>query len=362
MVDFIKEIRKCSECGRCEEICPITRVRDDSKYSPMSKINLLPKLSENKELSEKEYDNIYLCTRCGICDDYCPENIPISDIIQKEREIIAERGEEPEKTSHIIKNIFESHNPGGYEDSKRKNWVTDELEFSDNSKIGYMAGCWISYEHPEIAQNTIKILNKAGVKPQLIENEKCCGLFVTDNGHIDDFKEYAINYINEIESQGIETLIVSCPACLHQIKHEYPEKYKKQSFEVKLSIEYFEKLIQEKKLKLRNKKSDLSIKDGCHAKEVINAPKNILNKINGETHELSDEIICCGAPAGVKPLYPKISDEIGLLSVEKAEETSEKMITYCPFCLLHFEDITERKKEKPKAIEDLTNYLINLIE
>ncbi|OKY78540.1 MAG: Fe-S oxidoreductase subunit, GlpC family [Candidatus Methanohalarchaeum thermophilum] len=362
MVDFIKELEKCTECGKCKEICPITRVREEPVYSPRSKSQLLKKLKNNEKLTEKEYDSIYLCTRCGICDDYCPEDIPISDIIQKEREIIAKKGEEPKKTSHIVNNIFEKYNPGGYEVSERKNWVNEELEFSDNSKIGYMAGCWISYKHPEIAQNTIKILNKAGIKPQLIDQEKCCGLFVTDNGHVDEFEEYAKNYMGEIKSQGIEKLIVSCPSCYSQMKHEYAKQYEEPEFEVKLSVDFFNKLLKEERLTLKNDDLNLSIKDGCHGKDASEAPREILEETNNGSKELSEEIICCGAPAGVKPLYPDISDDIGMLSIEKADQVSDEMITYCPFCLYHFEDVVERKKEDAKPIVDLTNHLIRLIE
>ncbi|OUJ18110.1 Fe-S oxidoreductase subunit, GlpC family [Methanonatronarchaeum thermophilum] len=355
MDDYRTIVSRCTDCGNCADVCSICRVVDDSVYSPRSKIELVGKLEDGLFLEEEELDSLYLCTMCGLCDDVCPEDIPLSDVIKYERGLVAVRGEEPEKTPHIIDNILEAKNPGGFDNSKRMDWVSDDLEFSDDGEIGYMAGCWISFKYPEIAQQTVKVLNKAGIKPQLIEDEKCCGLFVTDNGHTAELELYAKDYTMEIENQGIQTLVVSCPACYGQMNDMYPRLYREPEFEVKLSMEVYKDLIEEGKLELEETEGELSIKDGCPVSHLFNIPREIVDEMGYSVKELfEDETICCGAPAGVKPNYPEISEKIGKLAIDKAKETRDGMVTYCPFCQYHYEGIEESKDIQ---MQDLTTLL-----
>ncbi|WGI17716.1 (Fe-S)-binding protein [Methanonatronarchaeum sp. AMET-Sl] len=354
MENYRKTVSKCTECGKCSEVCSICRVVDDPVYSPRSKIEFVSKLEDGEILEQEEIDSIYLCTMCGLCDDVCPEDIPLSDVIKYERGLIAVRGEEPGKTPHIIDNILEDKNPGGFDNSKRQDWVTDDLEFSEDSDVGYMAGCWISFKYPEIAQQTIRILNKADIEPQLIDEEKCCGLFVTDNGHMAELELYAKEYTEEIEEQGIETLVVSCPACYGQMNKMYPLLYREPEFDIKMSMQLYSELLEEGKLELEGGEGEISVKDGCPITDMSELPRNMLTEAGYSLNELFDgETVCCGAPAGVKPNYPEISNKIGQLTIDQAREISDELVTVCPFCLYHYEGLEESQKIDMKDLSVL---------
>ena len=339
MVNYQEAVDSCIDCKKCWDVCPVTNVEGEG-YTPQGKIQLLSKVESGETLEKKEFNNIYLSTRCGACDDVCPVNIPIKDIIQYERHLLAEQNREPDKTKDIVNNILVHNNPGGKDNSRRFDWITDDLEFSEDSEIGYMAGCWISYAQPEIARSTIRILNSAGIKPKILEEEKCCGIFLIDNGHFDEMKNHAKNYVDYIESIGIEKLIVSCPGCYKTIKESYTELYREPYFEVVPSIELFDKLI--KKGNIQPKKLDLSVplKDSCHLKNQIDTPRNILKNIGIKVIEIFDkQVICCGAPAGLKPNFPQTSSDIAGLSLEKSNDVSNLMIAYCPFCIYHMKSV-----------------------
>ncbi len=355
MDSYRSAVARCTECGDCAEACSICRVVEDEVYSPRSKIQLVEKLEDGMFLKEEELDSLYLCTMCGLCDDVCPEEIPISDVIKYERGLVAVRGEEPEKTPHIINNILESKNPGGHDNSERKDWVTDDLSFSEDSKYGYMAGCWVSFKYPEIARDTIRILNKGGVHPQLIDEEKCCGLFVTDSGHTAELEMYAEEYTREIEEQGIETLIVSCPACYGQMTSMYPKLYREPEFDVKMSMEIYKELIEDDKLDLGEAEGLVSVKDGCPILGMKELPRELLGQAGYQAEDLfEDDVVCCGAPAGVKPNYPEIAEKVGRLATDRALEKNQDMATVCPFCLYHYEGLD--LDEKP-GMNDITTLL-----
>ncbi|WP_233564674.1 hypothetical protein [Methanohalophilus sp. RSK] len=79
----------------------------------------MQRIVAGEKLTSDEMDNIYLSTRCRACDDVCPVDIPITDIIQYERQLLAQQGKEPAKTTAISKNIIERNSPGGMDPSTR---------------------------------------------------------------------------------------------------------------------------------------------------------------------------------------------------------------------------------------------------
>jgi|Deesub1362A_J573_1020465.scaffolds.fasta_scaffold00033_114 glycerol-3-phosphate dehydrogenase subunit C len=360
IANYHSAVKSCIDCGKCGEICPICKVSDNILYTPDNKIKLLSKIENGEELTKDEFDTIYLCTRCRACNEVCPVDIPIADIIQYERGLLAEQGREPEKTRHIIKNIVEKWNPKGLDNEKRKEWISDDLKFSDDSEIGYMAGCWVAFAHGEIARNTIRILNHCGIYPKILEKERCCGLFVIDNGHLNEAKEYAKNYVEYIESCGVKKLIVSCPACYSVLKFEYPKLYRKPSFEVVMSLGVFKELIESGRLKMNKINKVVSVRDGCPLRDRRDVPRYILRELGVNVVELFDEDVCCGAPAGVKPNYPEIADAVGMLTIKRAKEISEMLISYCPFCLYHLEWVRE-KYGADIIMKDLSTLLIESI-
>jgi len=354
---YLDEVKKCIDCGKCGEICPICHVSDKEIYTPDNKIKQLEKIELEQDLEPDEFDTVYLCSRCGACNDICPEDIDISGIIQYERHLLAKQGREPEKTKHISNNIITKYNPKGMDVPRMAElWVTEDLEFSDDSKTAYVAGCWVALKNVEIAQDSVRILNACGIKPKLLEKERCCGLFVIDNGHFDDIKKYAKEYTDYIESQGVDTVLVSCPACYNVIKNMYPEFYRKPKYEVVSTLDMFKKLYDEGKIKFKKTSGNVSIRDACPLKDSFSIPREMLNDIGYDIKEIFDgEVFCCGAPAGVKPNYPEISNAIGKITLDKSKG-SDRIVSYCSFCKHHLDSIQDPEKDEIPVV-DLSNVI-----
>lgn len=358
MRDYKQAVESCIDCKKCWDVCPVTKVKGEG-YTPQGKMQLLSKVESGETLEKEEFDDIYLSTRCGACDDVCPVNIPIKDIIQYERHLLAEQNKEPEKTKGIVNNILVHNNPGGKDNSKRFDWITDDLKLSDNSEIGYMAGCWISYAQPEIARSTIRVLNSAGIEPRILKDEKCCGIFLVDNGHFDEMKTHAKNFVDYIESLGIKKLIVSCPGCYKTLNESYPQLYRDLNFEVVPSIELFDLLIKEGKIQPSDLNLSVPLKDSCHLKNNIDTPRNILNNMGVEVIEIFDrDVVCCGAPAGLKPNFPETSSNIAGLSLRKSNDVSNLMVAYCPFCIYHMNSVNNYNLQ----IKDISQLLEDSIQ
>lgn len=335
------------DCRLCWEVCPVNTVRGGDVYTPQAKIMSLAKVIAGDQLSQEEMDNIYLSTRCGACDDVCPSNIPITEIIQYERALLAGQGCEPQNTTGISRNIMELNSPGGMDPAKRFDWVTSDLEMDPESDTAYMTGCWIAYSQPQIARSTIRLLNHAGVKPRLLNQERCCGFFLIDNGHFDQAKERAVDFVEYIESLGVKKVIASCPGCLTTMQDHYAGLYRDPDFEVLYSLDIFAEMIREGMLEPKPLDLTVSIRDACPLRDMKDIPREIVRSTGAEINELFDgRHVCCGGPAGLKPNFPETSADIAMLSVKDYKTRSEALISYCPFCMHHISGVCNASQEE----------------
>lgn len=346
MFRFEEEVNSCIDCKQCWDICPVNMVTEGDRFTPQAKIRTLEKIVEGRELTQEEMDNVYLSTRCGACDDVCPVDIPITDIIQYERELLAQQGREPAKTTAISRNILENNSPGSMDPATRFDWVTEDLDIAESSEIAYMAGCWAAHSQPDIARATIRLLNHAGIRPMLLKEEKCCGLFLIDNGHLEEAAEHAGKFVDYIESLGVKELVVSCPGCYLVIGHEYPKLYRELNFRVVHSLNMFRDMIADGTLRPQKLDYTVSVRDACPLRKATDVPRSILAGMGVEVKELFDgKQVCCGGPAGLKPNFPEIANTIAMLSVEGYKDKADMLVSYCPFCMHHMEGACKSKEE-----------------
>lgn len=325
-------------------------VTEGNRFTPQAKIGSLAKIVTGEELTQDEMDNIYLSTRCGACDDVCPVSIPITDIIQYERELLAQQGREPAKTTAISQNIIERNSPGSMDPATRFDWITDDLDIAERSDVAYMAGCWVAHSQPDIAKATIRLLNHAGIRPMILKEEKCCGLFLIDNGHLEEAAEHAGKFVDYIESLGVKKLIVSCPGCYMVLGTEYPKLYRELNFEVEHSLNIFKDMITDGTLKPHKLDIAVSLRDACPLRGSKDVPRSILASMGVELKELFDgKQVCCGGPAGLKPNFPQIADDIAMLTVKGYKDKADILVSYCPFCVHHMEGACKSRNEEMRV-------------
>ena len=82
--NFLRESLYCIDCGRCKKVCPV--FAQVGKFSP---IELIKHNSFEENLRDQ---NIFQnTTLCGNCNFICPVNIPLTDILISEMEIVNNR-------------------------------------------------------------------------------------------------------------------------------------------------------------------------------------------------------------------------------------------------------------------------------
>lgn len=76
-MDIVETHReKCTQCGKCLEVCP--------RYDDLDLIKILYGYLEGK--SEIDSDSLLRCLTCGLCTDACPDKLGIKLLISPARQ------------------------------------------------------------------------------------------------------------------------------------------------------------------------------------------------------------------------------------------------------------------------------------
>jgi len=214
-------------------------------------------------------------------------------------------------------------------------------------KLIYFRGCVAREKLNNISEATEEILKAASIDYKILRNEKCCGSFLLRTGFVRDAKEVMKNTLKEIEGKKI---ITSCAGCYKTFKKDYPEILGVE-LDVMHTSQFFNELIKEGKIKVDFLDETVTYHDPCHLGrylEEYDAPREILNKMANlvEMDRSKEKSRCCGAGAGVKSAYPKITENIAKMRINDAENVEAKIIvTSCPFCILNLKSASKDDKK-----------------
>ncbi len=317
--------------------------------------------------TDKLLEVVYSCTTCGSCQEICHYNREISPVkvFETLRELLVEEeiGPLPEHIA-FINSIKNTHNPYNEDHSKRLAWL-EKKENLKPAKLLYFVGCTSSYRTKNIAQATVKILEKLDVDFNIAGDEWCCGSPLLRVGAVDLGEDVMRHNIDEMKKLGVEKVIFSCAGCYRTFKEDYPEHGIELEFEVQHVSEFLADLIKDGKVTLEDLEVDVTYHDPCHLGRhlgVYSAPRDVIKAIPKaklvEMYRNRYNAWCCGAGGGVKSGYKDLALETATERIEEAKKTGSKIIvSTCPFCQLNLIDAAKAKGEDLEVI-DLTELLL----
>jgi Fe-S oxidoreductase len=232
----------------------------------------------------------------------------------------------------------------------RTGWIKKPLEVSfKRGKYLYWVGGapFFAAILPDIGQVSldsaraaILLLNKLGIKPVILENERFSGHDLLWTGDRDGFLELAGLNIEAIMETGAETVIVSSPQDYHTLSKSYVEHVGNICFEVRHITDFIAERIDG--LKFSPWRKRVTYHDPCwlgRGMGVYDAPRKILRSIPGvelvemkNSRELSS---CCGTSC-----WSNCTNYSKLMQVNRLEEAfrsgAEAIVTACWECEIHF--------------------------
>ncbi|MFQ6128165.1 MAG: (Fe-S)-binding protein [Thermoplasmata archaeon] len=353
----------CLQCGYCKGTCPAYDMFGWESDSPRGKMFYLKRLQERsildknpREMDPRFFEALYHCTSCGACDEVCHVDIKLSDVWEQVKEIFVREGFEClPGHKELARRIYDPErrnpflDPNDLEKDKlgrRAAWIPGDLRTTENADVLYFVGCTASYRMQFLAEATVRLLEAADVKFDILgSDEWCCGSPLLRTGQGDGVKkEYVQHNIREVERRGASTLITACAGCFKTIKENYPLYYGKPSFGVEHITEFLADLIKAKKLEFTKEfPKKTAYHDPCHLGRhagVFDAPRKVLRAIPGleliEMRRNRENSRCCGAGGGFKIAFNEHAESIAADRVLEAKELRAEIIaTPCPFCVVN---------------------------
>lgn len=349
-----KDLYACLQCGYCRTTCPVYGQIGWESATPRGKVFYLKQLAaktpmdrllgRNPKITDRLVERIFQCTSCAACEHNCHVEIDFAHLWEDVKEWLIDQGYGPmEAHKKIRERVEQKRNPYDEPKEKRAAWLPPEIKLSDKPEIVFFTGCTEAYRMQPLAAATAKLLDKAGVRFNILgEEEWCCGsplLRTGQRGVVRD--ELAPHNVHEMERRGWKAMVTACAGCYNTMKNDYPKLTGKPSFKLYHISEYLEKLIKEGKLKFTKEfKKKVAYHDPCHLgrhAKVYDAPRNVLKAIPGlellQTKAEREDSQCCGAGGGFKSAFNDMAEEIAAERVRQFVAAGAEVIaTSCPFC------------------------------
>ncbi len=372
----------CTECGRCQEMCPVWGSGQES-LSPRSVILALRDAADREapvvELVGKQ--TIWLCRTCRACMEECPvaiEHIP--KLIEMRRFEIMESVDFPKTLHDPMESLEARGHPYRGTRASRVDWFAkldiplakegEEVDFL------YWVGCTTSLNEDNwaIAQNLAELFKQAGVSFAVLgEEEMCCGEPARRVGNEYLFENIARQNIEILNNYKFKAIVTGCPHCYNMLKNEYRDF--QGFYEVCHHSEVLQRLINNGQLTIKAPlECKLTYHDPCYLgryNDIYETPRSLIHAVCAgkmvEMKRTKSRSFCCGGGGGGAWLGEEgvaVENRVNVNRARQATETgAEILVTACPFCMMMLRDGTRSlNREDVPEVMDIANLLYSAIK
>ncbi|MBU0509067.1 (Fe-S)-binding protein [bacterium] len=337
-------INECLECGRCTAVCPVAKTH---AFSPRRSLSFAISNSASTLASDT---SVWACLTCRRCELVCPAEIPYSAANRSMRALLRGLGVKQTCThGGVFEQITSLMTRPGLEQN-RLGWVTKDLKVKQKGgDTLFFTGCspyFAAYFGEPYAEHllgslraAVKLMNKVGIEPLVLANERCCGHDALLRGEVELFETLAGMVKEQIQANGVKRVVFTCPECFSTLRDDHPSVVGKWNVELlHISDVLSGKL---SALPFRETKRCATYQDPCRLGRYSNhyeEPRKVVGAIpQFELREMEhnrQRAICCGNTAW-------IGCDGGTKQMQKqrlAEATatgSDVLLTACPKCLIH---------------------------
>jgi Fe-S oxidoreductase len=229
----ILDLLACTECGRCQEVCPA-----HASGLPLSPKKLIMDLRDALPVGEASSQflggavaeaTLWACTTCRACMDACPIHIEHVPKIINLRRIAIEESRLPGNLQDALSNIGRNGNSMGRPARMRPRWAKDlpfRVKDARDGPVGvlWFVGDYASYDPRaiEVTRQVAVLLDGAGVDFGILyDAEQNSGNDVRRVGEEGLFESLAQSNIAAIEACTFKRIMTTDPHSLNALRNEY---------------------------------------------------------------------------------------------------------------------------------------------
>lgn len=244
---------KCRFCWMCRHLCPIQRQTGKEINTPRAKGLLLSMVNRETQSFDKDMAQaMYECVLCDACTNDCATGYQPPVFIREARTEAVVNDLAPESVIRLIDNVLDTGNIYGVEKTSFAREGTDVLVY-----IGEVAATQV----PEMAENLLLLLEKAGVSAKVLENEPASGVMLGDLiGYTEEVILQAKSCAEAINKVGLPVVVLNSYDA-EIMKQRYPMWDCEIKAEIITAASYIYDLILKERIKSKKARG---IKGACH--------------------------------------------------------------------------------------------------
>jgi L-lactate dehydrogenase complex protein LldE len=236
-------------------------------------------------------------------------------------------------------------------------------------KVQLFIPCFIDQLYPQVAFNTVKILEKAGCTVSYNTQQTCCGQPAFNAGFWGESKDVCTKFVQDFD--GADYIVSPSASCAGFVRNNYGKLFENNAYQSpakKVATQIFE--LSEFLVKILNV-TDLGASfngkatyhDSCAGLRECNIkaePRALLSHVNGlELIEMNDNETCCGFGGSFAVKYDTISVAMADQKIDNAVATeAEYIISTDMSCLMHLDGRINHNGQSIKVIH-LADILAN---
>lgn len=350
-----QKIDLCFACAKCTAGCPIAAVAD------LRPAHFLRRVQFGMTDALLNTPALWRCLGCDLCGARCPNDVHIGAMLAAVRELAWEETRRASfvdptivagmaRLGKLSDNLTTAHNVTGDSADNRGLWARNLAHLSPDAanraraEIVYFTGC-VSALFPQsyrIPQTFTAILANTHTDFTILGSaEWCCGYPLIAAGQRGRARELATHNVEQIQTLGARTLVVTCPSCYHMWHHEYPALLGAElPFAVQHSTQLLAQMLNDGALKLNAFDGALTYHDPCdlgRKSGVFDAPRAILASLPRATfNEMTNygsNALCCGGGGNLETFDPTLPPKIAAQRLDEALGTGANvLVSACQQC------------------------------
>ena len=228
-------------------------------------------------------------------------------------------------------------------------------------KVQLFIPCFIDQLYPQVAFNTVKILEKAGCTVKYNTQQTCCGQPAFNAGFWGESKDVCTKFVQDFD--GSDYIVSPSASCAGFIRNNYGKLFENNAFQSpakKVSSQIFE--LSEFLVKIlgitalgASFNGKATFHDSCAGLRECNIkaePRVLLSQVEGlELVEMNDNETCCGFGGSFAVKYDTISVAMADQKIDNAIATeAEYIISTDMSCLMHLDGRINHNGQQIKVI------------